>query len=347
MATIYNDMTNNADIQRELNEWTLPHVEKTQVAPQELAKITAGYAIEQHQWTDYHHFASMTSNPDIKRLFTQIGAQEEEHLAMMGSLTDPDTTPLEASLALEMTAVTGFTEAAQVEPNQTCKSVYDYILYDHLTQTKAIADIASQVGTNPQGVIKNHIEVRRGRPLDKQFVPTDDLMKPHLNKDGDDIMSFVNLHMLLAAEESLHNELQLFRRMLPSYVARRLYSMINAIETLHASMLESLDDPNATPLERAMINEMAEIRTHQLGAHMAKDANAKRAHEYALRQDEQHLSWLRDTYSNVEHKDSAKYAPNMQKLFAPPQMPANDYINQVMQTQVNIMPRGMGFEKAA
>jgi len=43
-------------------------------------------------------------------------------------------TPMESSIALQMTAIQGFSEAAQLETNDTLRGTYDYILLDHLTQ---------------------------------------------------------------------------------------------------------------------------------------------------------------------------------------------------------------------
>ena len=58
-------------------------------------------------------------------------------------------------------------------------------------------------------------------------------------------MSFVHLHTLLAAEEQLRSEFQMRRRMLSSQDTRRLYNMVTAVENIHVTMLESLDERNA------------------------------------------------------------------------------------------------------
>lgn len=344
--TTYNEIGSFEEIRQEIDGWSVKPVRKEQIEPMEAIKKTSGYAVEQHQWTNYHHLAEMTQNKEVKQLFARITFQEEEHQSLMGSLEDPDVTPVEASLALEMTAIQGFSDAAQLEPNETCKTTYDYIVLDHLTQMKALSDTATNIDIDPESVLKGHMQVMEGRPFERQFVPTNDLLKQPLDKNTDDIMSFVNLHTLLANEETLRNSFQMLRRMLPSHDIRRLYNMVTAVENEHVTMLGSLHDSTITPLEYAMINELMEIRTHRLGAQMAKSENARQAHEYALKEDEQHLSWLRDAYSKIEGGDSSKFEI-MDKLFAMPQMSAMDYIRQIMETQVNLVPRGMGFEKAA
>ncbi|MCL6471194.1 MAG: hypothetical protein K6T91_00060 [Firmicutes bacterium] len=343
--TAYNDME-LSQIEDMVDSWTKQPVSKTHLDPVEAIKITSGYAIEQHQWANYHQLMELTTNQDIKELFAAIGAWEESHQATFGSLVDPETTPLEASLTLQMTAIQSFSDAAQLEPSENCKMTYDYILLDHLTQAKALSDTMSSVGTNPEGVIKESMQLMEGRPFSKQYIPTKDLLKRPLDKNSDNIMSFVNLHTLLANEKQLRNEFQTIRKMLPSQNIRRLYNRITSVETEHVTMLASLRDPNITLLEYAMINELMEIRNHQLGMQIAKNDAAREAFEYALNGDQGHLSWLRDAYSSIEKGDSSKFAiPD--NLFATPPLPVNDYVKQVMQTQMGITPKGMGFEKAA
>lgn len=347
IVTTYNDMASYSDIEQEISEWSIKPVSKAQIEPMEAINRTAGYAVEQHQWTNYHHLAEMTQNKEVQQLFVQISFEEEEHQSLMGSLEDPQTTPLEASLTTEMAALQGFTDAAQLEKNEVCKNTYNYTLLDHLTQTYALSEMASSMGTVTSALMKGHIQVQEGRPFERQFVPTPDLFKQPLDKNSDDIMSFVNLHTLLATEESLRNEFHMFRKILPSQDMRKLYNTITAIENIHVSMLGSLHDPTITPLEYAMVNELMEIRIHQMGMQMAKNDSAKQAHEYAMKEDEQHLTWLRDAYSNIEGGDVTKFAPSANMLFMMPKMSANDYIQQIMQTEIGMMARGMGFEKAA
>lgn len=343
--TAYNDME-LSQIEDMISSWTKQPVNKAQLDPMEATRITSGYAVEQHQWINYHQLMEMTTNQDIKELFAVISAWEESHQATFGSLVDPETTPMETSLTLQMTALQGFSDAAQLESNETCKMTYDYILLDHLTQMKALSDTMSSIGANPAEVIKGSMQIMEGRPFSRQYVPTKDLLKRSLDKNSDNIMSFVNLHTLLANEEQLRNEFQMIRKMLPSQNIRSLYTRITSVENEHATMLGSLRDPNVTLLEYAMINELMEIRNHQLGMQIAKNDIAREAFEYALNGDQGHLGWLRDAYSSIERGDSSKFAiPD--NLFATPPMSANDYIKQVMQTQMGIMPKGMGFEKAA
>lgn len=345
--TKYNEMSSFAEIQNKINEWSMPPVSKSQMDPMELVKSTAGYAIERHQWTNYHHVSMMTPNKEIQKLFAQISSEEEEHQSMMGSVMDPEITPIEASLGLELTALNGFADAAQLETNENAKRVYDYILLDHLTQTKALSDTASSVGTNPEAVFRGQIRPMDGRPFDRQFIPTNDLFKTPLDKNSDEPASFVHLHSLLAAEEGLRNEFHMIRKMLPSQEVRRLYNMVTAVENLHMVMLGSLHDPGLTPLEYAMINEMAEIRIHQLGAQTAKSDTVKQAHQYALDGDQQHLDWLRDAYAKFEQGDPNRFLIQPEMLFAMPAMAPSDYIMQVVQNQMNMMSKGMGFEAAA
>ncbi|MCX9012933.1 MAG: hypothetical protein OIN66_17675 [Candidatus Methanoperedens sp.] len=58
----------------------------------------------------------------------------------------------------------------------------------------------------------------------------------------------------------------------------------------------------------------------------AKNDSARAAHEYALKEDEEHLSRLRDAYSAYGSPEKFRATD---KLFAQPQMSASDYISQV------------------
>ncbi|HZD59134.1 MAG TPA: hypothetical protein VE439_01615 [Anaerolineae bacterium] len=342
----YNDLGSYEEIRNTINGWTVPPVNKSQIDPAALAKSTSGYAVEQFQWSSYHQLIEMTDNNEVKDLFAQFALWEENHQSLMGSLIDPSTTLIERSLELEMTAIMGFVDAAQLETNEAAKNAYDYMLLDHLTQAKAIADMASSGDMNPEAIFGSQLQVQEGRPFQEQIVPSSDLLKEPLNKDADDITSFVRLHTLLANEEQLRNTLQLIRTMLPSTEMRQLYNMVTVVENFHTTMLDSLQDPTTTPLEYVMTNELMEVRNHRLGMQMAQAESARAAHEFAMNGDQYHLSTLQDAYSKIEKGDPSKFSVT-DRLFTMPQMLANDYINQVMQTQMNLRPRGTGFELAA
>ncbi|HZD60961.1 MAG TPA: hypothetical protein VE439_10995 [Anaerolineae bacterium] len=51
--TVYNETGSFSEIQQEINEWTIPSVSMGQVEPMEAVKINVGFAVEQHQWTNY------------------------------------------------------------------------------------------------------------------------------------------------------------------------------------------------------------------------------------------------------------------------------------------------------
>lgn len=342
----YNDMGSYDEIKKTIDGWTVQPVSKDQIEPLALAKSTSGYAIEQFQWTTYHQLIDMTENEEIKKLFAEIALWEENHQSLMGSLVDPNTTPIEQSLVLEITSTMAFADLAQVETSQEAKTAYDYMLLDHVTQLKAIVDMASSMGVNAESFLKDQLPVQDGRPFQKQIVPSGDLFKKPLSKNTDNIMSFVILHTLLANEERLRNSLQIFRTMFAPTDARQLINLITVIENIHTTMLSSMHDPTITPLEFAMINELMEVRSHHFGMQMATTESARKAHEFAMTGDQYHLGMLQDAYIKIEKGDALKFSVT-DELFRFRPMPANDYIKQVMQTQINLRPQGTGFELAA
>jgi rubrerythrin len=342
----YNDVGGYDKVRDTINKWTVQPVNKNQVDPVALAYSTSGYAVEQFQWNTYHTLIDMTDNDEIKGVFSELALWEEYHQSLMGSLIDPDTTLQERSLALEMTAVLGFSDAAQLEIEEDAKVAYDYMLMDHLTHAKTVIDTASGEGMNPADIIKGQFKIQEGRPLEKQIVPSADLLKEPLDKNTAEVTSFVYLHTLLANEQQLRNLFQIIRTMLPSTEARQLYNMMSVIENFHTTMLDSLNDPTITPLEYAMINELMEIRTHRLGVQMAETESARAAHEASMHGDQYHLSLLQDAYAKFEQGDPSRFAIT-DALFMLPPVFADAYIDQVMQTQLNLSPRGTGFEMAA
>ena len=346
--TLFNEMESFREIQDEINNWTLEPVDKEEASSMELVELSTGYAVEQFQWENYYKLLAMTADKDMQKLYGKIAFQEEEHLSKIGSVADPNMTPMESSIALQMTAIQGFSEAAQLETNDTLRGTYDYILLDHLTQMKMLSDSASRMGSKggifemvmvtmgagtaaktkakTEEITKGALEIREGRPIEKQFIPMNAIYKRPLNKDIVDVTSFVNIHTLLANEMQLRNEYQMFRKMIPSNDVRRLLNMGTAVENIHITMLESLMDPTTSLLEHAMIGELMEIKAHRQGMQLAKSDSARAAHEYALKEDEGHLSWLRDAYS--AYGLPAKFKAT-DKLFARPEMSASEYISQM------------------
>lgn len=127
---------------------------------------------------------------------------------------------------------------------------------------------------------------------------------------------------------------------------RVLMNMVTAVENEHITMLESCLDPATSPIEYTMMDELVEIKVHQLGAQFAQSDSAKSAHEYCLGEDRQHLSWLMDAYQKYENGDPSKFQET-DDLFTMPELSAMDHIDQTLETQIDIRPKGTGFEKAA
>ena len=351
MSKLFNEMGDFNEIRKEINNWTLKPISKDQASPMEVVELNSGYAVEQFQWESYYNALAMTKDKELQKLFARISFQEEEHLSKLGSVADPNMTPMESSLALQMTAIQGLSEAAQLETNGILRGTFDYILLDHLTHMKMLSDNASSMGTKggvfemimvslgagtaaktkakAENITKGSMQIREGRPIDQQFIPMDEIFKQPLNKDTVDISSFVNAHTLLANEAQLRNEYQMFRKMIPSDDVRRLLNLTTAVENIHITMLESLMDPTTSPIEYVMINELMEIKTHRQGMQFARSESARSAHEYALNEDEQHLDWLRDAYSS--YGSPAKFKAT-DKLFAQPKMSTSEYINRVAAT---------------
>lgn len=344
--TMYNQMGDFDEAKQKISEWSMKPVSKNEIQPMEAIKNIHGYAIEQHQWEHYHHFLQEAENPEQKELFANISFQEEEHQSMMGSLFDPDMKKIESAIAVEMAAIQGFCDAAQLEPNNDCKTIYDYALLDHLTQLKNIADSASEIGIEPDDVLKGHLDVIEGRPTQKQLVPTSDLLKTPIDKNIADATTFVNLHGLLAAEMSLRNGFHAMRPLVSMQNMRVLLNTVTAVENEHIAMIESCLDPDITPLEYLIMNELVELRVHKLGSQFAQSESAKSAHEYCLEEDREHLQWLLDAYQKHENGDPTKFQET-DKLYAMPEMSAMDYIDQTLETEIDMRPKGMGFEKAA
>jgi len=346
--TLFNEKKNFNEIQEEINGWTLKPIDKDKASSIELVELATGYAVEQSQWENYYKSMAMTPDKDLQKLFGKIAFYEEEHLSKIGSVADPNMTPMESSIALQMTAIHGFSEAAQLETNDILKDTYDYILLDHITQIKMLSEGASRSGSKggifemvmvsleglpktkakTEKTRKRTLKIREGRPIEKQFIPMSDIYKKPLNKDAVDVASFVNAHTLIANEMQLRNEYQMFRKIIPSNDVRRLLNMGTAVENIHITMLKSLMDPTTNLLEHAMIGELMEIKAHRQGMQLAKSDSAREAHKYALKEDEEHLDWLIDTYSVCGCGSPAKFKAT-DKLFARPKMSDGEYISQM------------------
>lgn len=327
MSKLFNEMENFDKVEKKISGWTLRPVEKERADPLEIVELYSGYAVEQYQWENYHDALALTPDKELQKLFARISLEEEEHLSMLGSLVDPRMSLIESSLALQMTAIQEFTAVAQLEPNESLRSAYDYMLLDHLTQMRILSDAAISQGVKPEDITKGMLRITEGRPFEKQFIPMDSLFRRPLDKNTADVASFVNARTILANEIQLRNDFQTFRRIMPAQDVRRLFNMVSAVENLHIIMLESLLDPTMSLLENAMINELMEIKNHSLGMQLSKHKDIRSVHEYALKEDEVHLGWLRDTYS--DYGSSEKFQPT-DKLFAQPEMSAKKYIDHVI-----------------
>jgi len=327
MSKLFNEMENFDKIEKKISGWTLRPVEKVKADYLETVELNSGCAVEQYQWEHYHQALARTQDKELQKLFARISLEEEEHLSMLGSLVDPRMSLIESSIALQMTSIQEFTAAAQLEPDESLRDAYDYMLLDHLTQMRILSDTAANQGARVEDITKGSIRTMEGRPFEKQFVPTEALFMQPLDKNTADIASFVNAHTILANETQLRNDFQTFRKTLPAQDMRRLLNMVSAVENLHIIMLESRMDPTVTPLETAMINELMEIKNHRTGVQYARHKDIRSVHEYALKEDEVHLNWLRDAYSGYGPAERFQIEG---RLFSQPPMSAKKYIDHLI-----------------
>lgn len=341
----YNETSSFGDAQKEMGEWDAGPLNKNSSKPAEMMKAIAAQSIEFHQWDNYHNFMQSTQNEELRKLFAKISADEEGHFSMASSLWDPQTTPIEAAIAAQMTAVHALAQTAQLERDRTCKQAYDYILADHVGQLYTICDMADSAGTDPQSILQGEIDIQQGRPIDQQIVTNEDVIKDPGSKEALTQSSLVNMHAILAAEYGLHNSFQTFRMHESDKKFRQIFHQVTAIENLHISMLDTMVDPTTSLLEYVLASELAEIRIHKLGIEMSTHKSAQQVHEHALEEDRQHLEWLCDAYE-AQGGDVSMFQES-DELFQTPEGSVSDYIRQNIKSAQQTKPEGTGWSQAA
>jgi rubrerythrin len=326
------------------------------------SRIIWMYGTETEQWYFYHNMARLTENEEIKKVITQIRRTEEQQRNHLTHYFDPNASTLETTLGYEQLAVDLTAGIAKDEPDPYVKQTLDYILledFDHLFRYSSLMS-RLEPNNDPHRVVRQKTQIKPGRPtFDEHRHPLDTLGQ-HVNAKGAgqrsvvgdvvervtagkaDPLTLVHILSIVAPEQQTRQYYMSHGYEFKDELARQLYAEIGEIEEQHVTHYESLLDPRLTLLEMACMHEYNEVYDYYSCLQMETEPRFKALWEQGLRQELEHVRLMGDLLKKFENKE-------LQQML-PAQLPkpiviaeSKDYVNQVLQTQLNLRPYNMQF----
>lgn len=324
MAQI-NEMESYEDIRNAL-KGTISEPYSWKIRPDLRNKLTAAYTLERTQMVNYDYAMLHAGDDTLKDFFARAGAEEELHQAMLGTLFGPNLSPWDLLARVEISFMRQMAVAAQSEQNVAVKSVINYILLDHITHARSLADNLKNFGLDEE-LIQEIKDMPNGREISQQFVPTADLLKTPYGA-SDDPATKVNLRLARAWEISIRELLQGVLLAVPTNELKLICRELSVIENEHLTMIESMINPEETVLESAFYDELAEVTILNKMFASEKEKSAKDIYDFMINEDERHLKILGGLLYDMEGKDPGALSDS-KALNAPPRKTAENYLKDI------------------
>lgn len=306
------------------------------------------HAKEMDQWMLYHSLFGMVGLENQARMFAGIATEEDEHGVMLASLLNPAMTPLEKTLAVEQALIEGYADFALTEPDDYVKTIFNYIIADHVEHARLIADWIRQDGGDPEFVTQGALELQEGRSLSMQHVDVEDTIKRMIPAANMNPLSGIHTSLTLSAEKNAWIGYHEAITMVADRNRRMLLAEMAQVEHQHATMIHSLMDPTLNPLQRALFNEFTEVSAYSMFIEQEKDDRVRSVFEYTHREDAQQLSMIRSELERSGMGEAFKLTGRTERLpMEAPEMPAGSYVSRILAEQRETISQGKEFTRRA
>jgi len=309
-------------------------------------RFIAAYGVETEQWYFYHAMARHTDDDNLKLLLAEIRRAEDQHRSEATFFTDPTSTFLELTIAIEHLAVALTAAAAKDEPDPYVRQVFDYGLledYDHLFRFSLALERFDHKNAND--ITRRVVEIKPGRPTWEEPLHPADTLRNFYDAGKADPLTKLHAHAILAAEQQTRQYYVGHAFYVRDRELRQLYAEIGQIEEQHVSQYESIIDPRTSWLEMAIDHEYSEIYTYYGFIQKETQPEMKHVWEEHLSHELEHLRLWNEMYNRLEGKDARQLWP--EELPKPIALGdaklVEDYVNQVLASQLDLRALGKTF----
>ncbi|KCZ72926.1 hypothetical protein ANME2D_01367 [Candidatus Methanoperedens nitroreducens] len=326
------------------NKMIVPPYDKNSVDAYTRTRVILMNGIENNSVLTSHAIARMIDNDEIKRQLALIRRVDSQQQQTVNWLTPANQSVVETTIGYEQLAVDLTANLARNEPDDYFRQVLDFALiedFDHLFRYGCLMEILEN--KDPSSITQGRTEVKPGRPTEIEHRHPYDEMREHFNKDTASIKTKMNYHTIVSAEQQTELFYKSHGFMYGNDLARKLYAEIAEIEEQHVSQYELVGDPNETPLERMALIQLNEAYNYYCCAQTEPDERIRGIWEEFMSDEITHFIMCNELMQKFEKRDIGDIlrADTIKPLIV--LEPNKDYVNHVIDTQVDLQPYNMRF----
>lgn len=295
-------------------------------------KLINSYNAQRMQMINFS-YAARSHHKTFRDFCCVAGLEEEFHQAMLGTLFGPDITPWDLLARAELGFVRYMATSIQSIPDLAVKSMVNYILLDHITHVKELANQARNLGMDAE-LLSEIDSLPAGRDFGRQFVKISGLIKSPYPFSADTSVK-VNLRLARTFEISLRELCQNLLLASPLDELKLLAREISLIDSCHLLMIDSMINPEESVIEQTFYDELSEIILLNKGFSAEKEKNAKEIYDFMIAEDEMHLKVLGEMLYEFEDKNPSELSES-KALYAPPRYTAERYLEQISDKEKDV-----------
>ena len=294
--------------------------------------------IEQQRGRLMHHLAQF--HGPLRVPLAQVRRVSHHQQTMVNWLLPPDQTPLETTIGYEQVAIEVTAMIAQAEPDPYHAQIHRYGLledFDHLYRFSALLDRTE--GKDSNNILQSYTDVAPGRPtVIEHRAPVDDVRRPYDRQTADAITKIHNL-TLVSGEYQTRDFYMTVGPQSPSMLGRLLYAEIASIEEQHVTQYESLLDPNESPLERWLLQELTTVYNYASCVKTESNPRIRAIWQRCLDNTLGHLHFAMEIFRQLDKRDPREIIPErLPETFS--YTTNRDYVREVLKDEVHLRAVG-------
>ena len=318
--------------------------DKQTVHPYTRCRVILMNGIENGATIFSHAVSRMTTDDETKRKLALIRRLDSQHQQLINWLNPGNATIVETTIGYEQVAVDLTANLAKNEPDDYFRQVLDFALledFDHLFRYGCLMELIE--GKDPNEVTQGLTEIKPGRPTAEEHRHPDDSMRRHYDGKTTELKTKLNYNTIVNGEQQTMLFYKDHGQMYENPMARKLYTEIAEIEQQHVTQYENCGDPSETPLEKITLMQLNEAYLYFCNAQTETDPRFKQIWEQLCEDEIAHFQACAELLQSAEGRDihevlGADVVPSL-IVFEP----NKDYVNQVLETQVDLRPLNMDF----
>jgi hypothetical protein len=318
--------------------------DKNRADPYTKARIILMNGIENNSMMTKHYLARAIDDDDVKNFLALTRRAESMQQQAIAWLTPADQSVVESSIVHELLEVDLTSNLAMNEEDGYFRQVLDFALLEDLDHLYRYANLMQRLeGKDAETVTRGRTEIREGRPTRVQHRHPVDEARAHWDSDSASLRTKMNYFTIVSLEQQTMEFYKCHGAMYADDLARRLYSEIADVEQQHLSQYEAVGDPTVSLLEVLMLLELNEAYNYFCCAREETDERIKAIWQQFMAEEIDHFKLSVEVFEEYEGRD----AMDVLRTDSIPALielkPNKSYIDQVLQSQLDIQPYDMEF----